>query len=62
MPWGGARGQKLKHLQNVFNPYLDNYLSEILHTWTIGTLYGKLSFHDIGSQGPCPGMGLQVKI
>ena len=44
------------------NPYLDNHLSENTHTWNIGTLYGWLSFHDIGSQGPCPGVGPDVKI
>ena len=36
------------------SPYLDNHLSESTHTWTIGTLYGWLSFHDIGPQSPCP--------
>ena len=33
--------------------YLDNLLSESIHTWTIGTLWGWLSFHDIRPQGPC---------
>ena len=41
--------------------YLDNQLSESIHTWTIGTLKGLLSFHDIGPQGPCQGVGLEVK-
>ena len=35
---GEARGQNLVHLLNVvFNPYLDNNLSEIIQTWTIRT-------------------------
>ena len=39
MPGGGARGQNLVHLLNVvFNPYLDNRLSEINQTWTRGTM------------------------
>ena len=33
------------------SPYLDNHLPENTHTWTIGTLSGWLSFHDIGPQG-----------
>ena len=45
---GGARGQNLVHFQNeVFNPYLDNHLSESIQTGTRGTILGKLSFHDI---------------
>ena len=44
------------------SPYLENYLSESTHTWTIGTVYGWLSFHDIGPQGPCLGVGLDIKI
>ena len=38
-------------------PYFDNHLSEGVHTWTISTLLGWLSFHAIGRQGPCPGTG-----
>ena len=39
MPGGGDRGQNLVHLLNVvFNPYLDNHLSEIIQTWTRGTM------------------------
>ena len=33
------------------SPYLDNHISESIHTWIIGTLLGWLSFHDIGLQG-----------
>ena len=36
---GWARGQNQIHLQTVvFNPQLENHLSESFHTWTIGTL------------------------
>ena len=44
------------------SPYLDNHLSESTHTWAIDTLYDWLSFHDIGLQVPCPGVGLDVNI
>ena len=37
-------------------------VKESIHTWTKGTLEGWSSFHDIGPQGPCPGIGLEVKI
>ena len=39
------------------SPYLDNHLSEGIHTWTICTLRGWLSFHAIGPQGLYPGTG-----
>ena len=56
--WGGARGQNLVHLQNVVsNPYLNNYLSLGIHTCTIETLMGKLSFYDIRCQGLLSGRG-----
>ena len=42
--------------------YLTNHSSENIHIWTIGTLEGRLSFHDSSPQGPCPGVGLEVKI
>ena len=62
---GGSRGQKLVNLQNVVflrlnvsrSPYLDKHLSKSIQTWTIGTLKGWISFHNIGSQGPCLGLG-----
>ena len=41
--------------------YLDNHLSESVHIWT-GTLESRLSFHESWPQGPCPGLGLEVKI
>ena len=60
---GGAKRQNLVHLKNVvFNPYLDNPLSEIIQTWTRGTIEGWLSFCDIGPQSPYQGVGLEVKI
>ena len=42
--------------------YLMNQTSEIIHIWTIGTLYGIIYFNEIGPQGPCLGAGLEVKI
>ena len=42
--------------------YLSNYSSESIHIWTIVTLEGWHSLHDHGPQGPCPGVGLEVKI
>ena len=42
--------------------YLANYSSESIPIWTIGTLEGRLSFQDYWPQGPCPGVGLEVKI
>ena len=32
---------------------LTNHSSESIHIWTIGTLKGRLSFHDSWLQGPC---------
>ena len=42
--------------------YLSNYLLESIHIWTIVTLEGWHSLHNPGPQGPCPGVGLEVKI
>ena len=42
--------------------YLSNYLSESIHIWTIVTLEGWHSLHDPRPQGPCPWVGLEVKI
>ena len=42
--------------------YLANHSSESIHIWTIGTLEGRLSFHDSWPQSPCPGEGLEVII
>ena len=47
---------------NSSGVYLTNHISESIHIWTIDTLEGWLSFHDSSPQGPCPGMGLEVKI
>ena len=58
---GGARGRNLVHIQKIGffrESFLDNHLSESIHTCTIDTLYGKLSFHDIGPQCPCCGGGV----
>ena len=42
--------------------YLSNHSSESIHIWTIDTLEGRLLFHDSWPQGPCPRVGLEVKI
>ena len=42
--------------------YLSNYLLESIHIWTIVTLEGWHSLHDPEPQGPCPRVGLEVKI
>ena len=34
--------------------YITNHSPESIHIWTIGTLEGRLSFHDSWRQGPCP--------
>ena len=47
---------------NSSGVYLTNHSSECIHIWTIGTLEGWLSFHDSSPQGPCPGVGIEVKI
>ena len=54
----------VKVLQQSFlsGVYLSNYLSESIHILTIVTLEGWHSLHDHGPQGPCPGLGLEVKI
>ena len=51
---------------NCFKVYFKatqvEYISpESIYIWTIGTLEGRLSFHDSRPQSPCPGMGLEVK-
>ena len=53
---------KVLHASNSSGVYLTNHSSESIHIWTTGTLEGQLSFHDSLPQGPCPGMGLEVKI
>ena len=46
MPVGGARGQNLVHFQNeVFNPYLDNHLSENIRLGP--ELQCRVSFHSM---------------
>ena len=53
---------KLLCSSNSSGVYLTNHSSESIHIWTIGTLEGRLSFHDSSSQGPCPRVGLEVKV
>ena len=59
-----VRGICVKVLRQSFSSgvYLSNYSSESIHIWTIVTLEGWHSLHDHGPQGPCPGVGLEVKI
>ena len=47
---------------NLSRVYLTNHSSESIHIWTVGTLEDRLSFHDSSPQGPCPRVGLEVKI
>ena len=42
--------------------YLDNHLSESIHAWIKGTIYGWVSVHNIGPLGPCPGCGRGQKL
>ena len=53
---------KVLRASNSSVVYLTNYSSESIHIWNIGILEGRLSFHDSSPQGPCPGVGLEVKI
>ena len=52
------RGPIFHHLISINNgtKFLSRqHSSEHIHIWTIGTLEGRLSFHDSWSKGPCPG-------
>ena len=42
--------------------YLNNNLSESIHAWTMDTLLGWLSLHNIRPLGPCPGGGRCQKL
>ena len=42
--------------------YLGNHLSESIHAWTKGSLYGWLSLNNIGPLGPCPDGGRGEKL
>ena len=61
-PGKGATGSKssscskcgISGLKFSRSSYLDNHLSKSIHTWSKGTLYGWLSFHNIGPLCPCP--------
>ena len=53
---------KVLRLSNLRGVYLANHSSESIHIWTISTLEGRLSCHDSSPQGPCPGVGLDIKI
>ena len=59
-----VRGICVKVLRQSFSSgvYLSNYLSESIHIWTIVTLEGWHSLYDPGPHGPCPWVGLEVKI
>ena len=59
-----VRGICVKVLRQSFSSgvYLSNYSSESIHIWTIVTLEGWQPLYDHGPQGPCPGVGLEVKI
>ena len=53
---------KVLQSSNSSGVYLTNHSSESIHIWTTGTLERRLSFHDSSPQGPCPRVGLGVKI
>ena len=53
---------KVLRASNLSGVNLTNHSSESIDIWTIGTLEGRLSFHDPSPQGPCPRVGLEVKI
>ena len=53
---------KVLRASNLSGVYLTKHSSESIHIWTVGTLEGRLSFHDSSPQGPCHGVGLEVKI
>ena len=59
-----VRGICVKVLRQSFSSgvYLSNYLSGSIHIWTIVTLEGWHSLYDPGPHGPCPWVGLEVKI
>ena len=52
---------KVLRAGNLSRVYLTNHSSESIHIWTKGTLEGRLSFHVASPEGPCPGVGLEVK-
>ena len=52
---------KVLRSSNSSGVYLTNHSSESIHIWIIGTLVGRLSFRDSLPQGPCPGVGPEVK-
>ena len=70
VPVDGATGSKssicskcgMSALKFSRSSYLDNRLSESIHAWTKGTIYGWLSVHNIGPLGPCPGGGRGQKL
>ena len=43
---------KVLRASNSSGVYLTNHSSESIHIWTIGTLEGRLSFHESSPQGP----------
>ena len=52
--------QNLVCIQKVL--FLEAYILTTIHTWTVDTLQGWFSFHDIESQGLCLVAGKQVKL
>ena len=70
VPVDGATGSKsstcskcgMSALKFSRSSYLDNHLSESIHAWIKGTIYGWLSVHNIEPLGPCPVGGKGHKI
>ena len=63
MPVDGATGSKssicakcgMSVLKFYRSSYLDNHSSKSIYAWTMGTLKGWLSLHNIVPLGPCQG-------
>ena len=70
VPVDGATGSKsstcskcgMSALKFSRSSYLDNHLSESIHAWIKGIIYGWLSVHNIGTLGPCPDGGRVQKL
>ena len=62
LKWESLKKRRKDNRLIIPPAYLTNHSSESIHIWTIGTLEGRLSFQDSSPQGPCPGVGLEVKI
>ena len=60
--WNLRQSFALEFLKWCISQQLFKKGNESIHIWIIATLEGWHSLHDPGPQGPCPGVGLEVKI